>query len=584
MHLRIATIAVAALITSLVTPTLAWGAPVEALVRIEGKSQTLFEGPIRTEGHPVKASSDSEEHNCDGVVANDPQQKTPGPTPIAAAVDAMELIGETFDGQWYPGFEDYLITRWGPDREEEGMSWGLIVNNVFTSIGGCQYVLSAGTEVLWVYNAFEHRPFLALYPAGADTGPRPLTATAALGEPFEVEVLDYSDDNERVPPASPIPAGSVPFQGADVSPVITSPKGFEKVETESPDTVTSDAQGKASITFTEPGWHRIKATVIDASGEEDAIRSNRLDVCVPAKGADSCPGPFPEDQARTAPHTLEQEAEQAEKAKRQEEEAKRQQEEAERKDEEANREEEAMRRQAAAKAEGEQGQSKGPGARSEALAFTAQAAGGLDPVRVGAPALDGLGAARGLVGVSWQVLDPGAGIASWTISSRTLSAKSAVYVTRATGSSASSALFALPPGSAYELQLTIVDTLGRSSVTAIGKVLVPEDDRWGGLRYEGRWRHAALAGAWLDTISAGAPGARVSTRLAAGRPVFLLRASSRSAKVEVRAGGRGEVFSVAAGPTAVSRTLTAVERPRAGTVGLRVLTGSIDLDGVGVEP
>ena len=30
----------------------------------------------------------------------------------------MSLIGETFDGQWYPGYDDYFITRWGPDEQD----------------------------------------------------------------------------------------------------------------------------------------------------------------------------------------------------------------------------------------------------------------------------------------------------------------------------------------------------------------------------------------------------------------------------------------------------------------------------------
>ena len=41
----------------------------------------------------------------------------------------------------------------------------------------------------------------------------------------------------------------------------TSAKGFERVDTASAATVTTDSAGKASVTFTTPGWHRIKATV-----------------------------------------------------------------------------------------------------------------------------------------------------------------------------------------------------------------------------------------------------------------------------------------------------------------------------------
>ncbi len=296
MRTTIATLTVAALIV--ITLASAQAAPIPINVRIEGRSETLFEGPIWTEGHDVQAASDSEARACDGINPLDPQNKTPGPTPTTASVDAMSLIGETFDGQWYPGYHDYFITHWGPDREEEGMSWGVLVNNVFTDVGGCQYELGTGDEVLWAYNAFGHRPFLALFPAGDSSGTRPLTTTAELNRPFAVEVLDYSDDAEDVPPAHPERTGSATFEGADVSPVMTNPKGFERVETESPETVATNAQGKASITFTEPGWHRIKATAVNGKGEEDVIRSNRLDVCVPNVGETGCCEPPAEDALR----------------------------------------------------------------------------------------------------------------------------------------------------------------------------------------------------------------------------------------------------------------------------------------------
>ncbi len=318
MRTPITTLAVALLIT-VTAAGVAWATPTEVNVRIEGRSETLFEGPIWTEGHDIQASSDTQERSCDGINPNDPQNLTPGPTGTAASVDAMSLIGETFDGQWYPVYDDYFITRWGPDSEAGGDSWGVIVNNAYTSVGGCQYELSAGNEVLWVYEAFAGKPLLALLPvtAGYTAGARPLTATAELGKPLELEVLTYTKHVEVEPPAAPERTGSSPYEGADVSPVQTSAKGFEALETASPETVKTNAEGKASITFTTPGWHRIKATAVNAGGEEDAIRSNRLDVCVPAVGATGCGEPPVEDQVRTPPHTAE-EAKREEETKRKE--------------------------------------------------------------------------------------------------------------------------------------------------------------------------------------------------------------------------------------------------------------------------
>jgi hypothetical protein len=270
-------------------------------VRIEGRSETLFEGPLEVEGHDVRASSDTSSRRCDGINPNDPQNTTPGPTPTSASADAISIAGQSFDGDWYPGYEDYFLTRWGPDAEAEGRSWGLLVNDVFTSVGGCQYLLDTGDEVLWVYDAFAARPELALYRAGDEAGPRALTATATLGQPFAVEVREYEDGQEDAPPPFPQRTGSAPFAGALVSPVVTAPNGFERIEAASPTTATSDAQGKATLTFDQPGWHRIKAAALH-EGEETAIRSNRLDVCVPAQGASDCGTSPSEDQVRNALH------------------------------------------------------------------------------------------------------------------------------------------------------------------------------------------------------------------------------------------------------------------------------------------
>jgi len=296
----------------------AFAAPTQVNVRIEGRSKTLFEGPIMSEGHKVRSykgaggsqAEDLAEHRCDGINPLDPENVLPGPTSTAASVDAMNTIGETqaMAGQWYPGFNDYFVKQWGSEPENaeaEGKSWGILVNNVFTNVGGCQYELDTGDEVLWVYNAFEFRPFLGLFAVDAHykEGERPLTAMAQLGEPFEVEVLSYEDDVEDAPPAHPERTGAILFAGAEVAPVTTSSNGFQAVDLKSAETVTTGAEGKASITFTTPGWHRLKAgaPIDPGTGEEEAIRSNRLDVCVPAAGESGCGEPRADDQLRVPP-------------------------------------------------------------------------------------------------------------------------------------------------------------------------------------------------------------------------------------------------------------------------------------------
>ncbi len=448
--------------------SVAGAAPVTVNVRIEGATETLFEGPIAVEPHAVKASSDTVQRSCDGINSLDPENTAPEPTPTAAAADAMTLAGESFDGKWYDGFNDYFITRFGPDAEKGGKSWGILVNNTFTSVGGCQYQLDGGDEVLWVFDAFSSRPFLALFPAAVNyaAGPRPLTATATLGEPFEVEVASYADDQEGDPAEGSVRAGSTAFEGADVSPVTTSAKGFEKVETADAATVVTNSEGKAQITFTTPGWHRIKATV-PGSGEEAAIRSNRLDVCVLGGGETSCGEPPAEDAVRVPPPTPTEEA------------------------------------GGGGTGGGSPGgelpsgpvvtqlpPSSGDGSSSAAGSSNRPASGSSGsstsptraakqpaPVRISLPKLDRRKLSQGRIDVSWKVLRAGAEVRGWTISSQLVGSKKSPYVRRASGTTADSASLRLPRGGTYRLRLTITDAQGRVSNVAIGKVSVPGGGR-----------------------------------------------------------------------------------------------------------
>lgn len=442
MHKVVATLTVALSILA-VTAQVAQAAPTEIDVRIEGRSETLFEGPILAEPHGVKASSDTVKklRRCDGINPNDSQNVVPGVTPTAVSADAMTLIGETFDGRWFNQFEDYFLTRWGPDEQDlaAGAQWGVLVNDVFTDVGGCQYQLDGNDEVLWAYDAFQGRPTLAMFPEAASysSGARPLTATAALNQPFPVEVVSYADDQEDNPPASPSRLGSSGYAGAKVSPVITGVKGFERVDTGG---AITDSAGKTSITFSEPGWHRIKATV-GSPGSESVVRSNRLDVCVAGsggaslEGAGNC-GELPAaDKVRVPPTTV--------------------------------------------------GEIEGPH-HDESLPMSTGPRGGApaaptnsEPgsIHVTLPHLDRKSIALGRLGVSWRVLSPGPGIKGWTISSQTLGRQASRYVTRASGVQAGAATIRLPRGASYRLRFTITDVLGRSSTTTLGKVTVPDARR-----------------------------------------------------------------------------------------------------------
>ncbi len=445
MRTILATLAVATTIVTVgVSPVAA--APTTVNVRVEGRTETLFEGPILTDGHNVRAASDTKApkagRRCNGL--NNNQNPLPGPTPTAASVDAMSILGQDFDGQWYAEpFEDYFIKRWGPDRQDdiEGEYWGLVVNNVFTSVGGCQYQLDEGDEVLWAYDAFAGKPRLALYPADYGAGAVTLTASVELGQPFAVEVDSWDGYNEGSPPSSPVRTGAEPFEGAEVAPVVVGPGGFEAIDNGDSATAVTGEDGLAEVDFDEPGWYRIKATAFGAGGEETAIRSNRLDVCVYESVSSECP-PLPADDLVRVPPPPETEEE----------------------EEGAGPEDSGGTPPAA-------GGQVAPGGQAPPAPGPLVAAAG--KLRLQLLRLDRSRLAQGLVKVSWRVLDPGPGVGRWAISSLTLGRAGARYVGRASGRSGGPATVRLAPGAGYRLRLTVTDVLGRSSSAALGRVQVP---------------------------------------------------------------------------------------------------------------
>jgi hypothetical protein len=444
MNKSTAALLAACILTLLAAPA-AGAAPAEVNVRIEGRSETLFEGPVLTDGHNVKGITDTSAppwgRRCDGL--NRGANPTPGPTATAAAVDAMAILGQGFDGDWYgaESFDDYFITQWGPERQDVGAGgyWGVVVNNVFLSVGGCQYEVDGGDEVLWVYDAFDGRPQLVLYPGGYSGASVQLTAEASLGVPFEVTVDKWGGACcTATPPPSPT-RSTVSYEGAEVAPVVPTARGFERIDTASPATVGTGPDGTATITFDTPGWHRIKATAA-AAGKETAVRSNRLDVCVPEPPATGCGPPPADDQVRQPPPSaLEPEPG----------------------PEDSGGEPPAP------------GTGGGPPAAPAAAATASPPAPPARQLKVVPHGLDRSRIAAGVVGVSWRVLDAGPGIAGWRVSSKALARKDTRFFTRATGTAGSSAQVRLPRGGRYALRLTLTDRLGHSSSVGLGTVRVP---------------------------------------------------------------------------------------------------------------
>jgi hypothetical protein len=211
--------------------------------------------------------------------------------------------------------------------------------------------------------------------------------------------------------------------------------GFQEIENGTGS--TTDAQGKTTVSFTEPGWHRIKATV-GTPGKESAIRSNRLDICVTGtggaalEGASDCEELPAADRVRVttaAQETIEREEREAKEAEE--------------------------------KAKDGGPKQGGPDGKS----------GDTGTLLLSTPRLNRKHLAQGRVGVSWSILEAGPGLKSWMIESRKRS--TGRWVVRASGSSKTSTTFRLPKGARYVLRFNVTDNAGKTSTVALGQVKVP---------------------------------------------------------------------------------------------------------------
>jgi hypothetical protein len=210
--------------------------PVSVNLRVEGQSQTIFDGPVTTDGHQVTTQSGGT-HPCDGT--NNGAHPSPGPTATAALDDGARLNNFTWDADWDAGFNDFLVSQVAGEAATTSQFWGVGLNFALSQQGGCQTRVRQGDEVLWVFDAFNKTHFLKL------AGP----SAATTGAPLTVAVTGGSGN---------------PLSGATVGGAQTG------------------ADGKATLSFADSGVYRLKAE------RADSVRSNSISVCVDPPGADPC--------------------------------------------------------------------------------------------------------------------------------------------------------------------------------------------------------------------------------------------------------------------------------------------------------
>jgi hypothetical protein len=211
--------AVVALALSLAAPSLA----TTVHLRVEGLTQTLFDGDVSTSPHAVMG------HVCDGT--NGGANPAPGATMTGALDDARV----SWAGTWFDSFQDFSIDRIGGDAADvaSGRFWGLLLNGKQTDVGGCQERVADGDEVLFAYDLFQKAHVLRLSTS---------TASVETGQPVALAVVDSQ-------------TGS-PAEGASLA------------------TTTTGPDGRATTAFPAPGSFTVRAE------KSDSIRSNAVTICV----------------------------------------------------------------------------------------------------------------------------------------------------------------------------------------------------------------------------------------------------------------------------------------------------------------
>lgn len=227
----------ASLLALPVVPAAAVAAPTPVDVRIEGKTSTIFFGPVTTDAKVLTTTAGGT-HACDGTNAG--ANPAPGPTPTTALNDAAVKGGFTWDGPWFG--TDFFASRIAGESESlaDFAFWGVLVDGVLTDVGGCQIILRAGQEVLWAYDRFNKDGGLKL------TAP----ASVNTGATFEARVTNLGT--------------GVPLAGALVG------------------TTPTNGDGVAALSFDRPGVYALKAE------HPRYVRSREVRVCVDPPQVEAC--------------------------------------------------------------------------------------------------------------------------------------------------------------------------------------------------------------------------------------------------------------------------------------------------------
>lgn len=213
----------------LLLPAVASAAPVTVTLRIEGKTDTLYENAVTTDVRTIDVGDGSGPHTCDGT--NNAANPTPGPTRGAAfAAAASGPGGFAFHGTYFASFEDVgFDTIAGQSVAYDPATSQFLVeykNGVAASVGSCQDKIHSGDDVLYAYGTGSEQLLKLSGPVTVSPG-----ATATLR---------VSDAVSNAPVAGAVVAGT--SSGPDGTVRIALPgRGPTRLKASKPGTIRSNA-------------------------------------------------------------------------------------------------------------------------------------------------------------------------------------------------------------------------------------------------------------------------------------------------------------------------------------------------------
>ena len=239
-RLRRTALPVALTLFALAAAPAAVAAPVTVNLRVEGISDTIFDGQVVTDAHRTTTPSDGVARPCDGTNSGG----APTPTAIGALDDASKAAGFAWDANWDSGFGDYYpFLQIGSETIDPSSHYlAFYLNWVYADLGGCSQSVKQGDDVLFAHSDFSQSKVLRL------SGP----STATTGQSVTVQAEEFDGFN------------GTPASGASVG------------------GATTGADGSATLSFPEKGIYRLKAE------RADAVRSNAVVLCVDPPGAAPC--------------------------------------------------------------------------------------------------------------------------------------------------------------------------------------------------------------------------------------------------------------------------------------------------------